>query len=244
MSRSRINLSKARARRERIRLQKHSAVKKSPEPADEEALPPGFDHYAAERSTGLISRLTHGREFASLDELNAFLAENVRGRNLDDMASSLPEDPKWRAQDIAYNAMNQASGEAAERLAREALAIDPGCIDALCVLADRLPGAEERVAELRRIISAAEEAFGADFMRESKGHFWDIHETRPYMRVRLDLAMALLATDAPEDAMREMEALLELNPGDNQGVRQLLVPIALMGDLPLAGRLLNELFPG
>jgi tetratricopeptide (TPR) repeat protein len=231
-----MDLSKARARRERIRLQKHSAPQKSPEKA------PDFDHYAAERTTGLISRLARDREFAGTDELNAFLEENVRGRKLEEIEATFPQDSKWPAQELAYDAMNQSSGEAAERLAREAIAIDPGCVDALCVLADRLPTAQDRVAELSRIVAAAEEAFGADFMRENKGHFWGIHETRPYMRARFDLAMALMVTGGPEEAMPEMSAMLDLNPNDNQGVRELLAPIALAADLPLAGRILNEMF--
>jgi hypothetical protein len=110
-----MDLSKARARRERIRLQKHSAPQKSPEKA------PDFDHYAAERTTGLISRLARDREFAGTDELNAFLEENVRGRKLEEIEATFPQDSKWPAQELAYDAMNQSSGEAAERLAREAI---------------------------------------------------------------------------------------------------------------------------
>jgi len=235
-----MDLSKARARRERIRLQKRNAAKKGPEPA------PDFDPYATERATGLISRLIGDREFSSEDEVNAFLEENVRGRKLEEIEADLPQDhglsDELRAQELAYEAMNQTMRGPAERLARQALAIDPTCVDALCVLADHLPTPGQRAAELRRIVTSAEESFGADFMRDNKGHFWGLNETRPYMRARFHLALALGPVEGLEAAIREMVAILELNPNDNQGVRELLVPIALLDDRELAGRLLNEMF--
>ncbi|KAI1336113.1 hypothetical protein F5Y15DRAFT_396040 [Xylariaceae sp. FL0016] len=54
------------------------------------------------------------------------------------------------------------------------------------------------------------------------GRFYLFHHTRPYMRLRFDVMMAYLNirnTMAVEEALRHALGMLDLNPGDNQGVR-------------------------
>jgi tetratricopeptide (TPR) repeat protein len=82
---------------------------------------------------------------------------------------------------------------------------------------------------------------GADFFRENKGHFWSMLETRPYMRARYELADLLQATGRTSEAIRHFEAMLELNPNDNQGVCDDLLGLYLATDnLEGARRLLRE----
>jgi hypothetical protein len=65
---------------------------------------------------------------------------------------------------------------------------------------------------------------------EGEGHFWGIHETRPYMRSRYALVEALIkvntfdAIQAANDHLRDMPRLCR---GDNMGVRDLVPGLLL-----------------
>src|SRR5439155_1134639 len=77
-------------------------------------------------------------------------------------------------------------------------------------------------------------------VEESKGHFWGMLEARPYMRARQQLADLLLDAGRVSEAIGHFEALLALNPNDNQGVRDILLGCYLAGDdLDGARRLLR-----
>ena len=80
-------------------------------------------------------------------------------------------------------------------------------------------------------MAAAERTLGPDAFTDPDRAFWLDLSTRPYMRARYGLADCLLAQGELESAASHFGALLELNPGDNQGVRYRLVPLLL-----LAGR--------
>ncbi|MDK2597251.1 UPF0149 family protein [Pseudoalteromonas obscura] len=59
------------------------------------------------------------------------------------------------------------------------------------------------------------------FKQQNEGHFWLIHETRPYMAVRFHKARLLFESNQFQKACIELEALLKLNPNDNQACRYL-----------------------
>ena len=83
--------------------------------------------------------------------------------------------------------------------------------------------ADEEIGILRKIVAAAEERLGKKAFKKFAGHFWGFHETRPYMRARAALADALHHAGRIESSAAEVEAMLELNPGDNQGLRYRLL---------------------
>ena len=69
-----------------------------------------------------------------------------------------------------------------------------------------------------------------NLFEDSVGHFWGIHETRPYMRSRYAVVEAYLAIDtyaAVEAARSHLADMLRLCRGDNMGVRD-LVPATLL----------------
>ena len=76
-------------------------------------------------------------------------------------------------------------------------------------------------------MQAGERALGEEAFEENVGHFWGIIETRPYMRARQGLAMALWHADARSEAIEHCTDMLRLNPGDNQGIRYLLAHFLL-----------------
>lgn len=109
-------------------------------------------------------------------------------------------------------------------LARKALAISADCADAYLLLAqEAAPTEAEALALLTQGVAAGERALGPAAFEEDAGHFWGLIETRPYMRTRQALALALWAAGRREEAVGHAAELLRLNPGDNQGIRYVLI---------------------
>ncbi|KKE85683.1 CDC27 family protein [Pseudoalteromonas luteoviolacea] len=66
------------------------------------------------------------------------------------------------------------------------------------------------------------------FKQQNEGHFWLIHETRPYMAVRFHKARLLFEGNQFQKACTELEELLKLNPNDNQACRYLYANCLVM----------------
>ena len=128
-----------------------------------------------------------------------------------------------RAQELIYGAWEAGTAKRRLALAKKALEISPHCADAYVLLAEHARRGSDAELELwRQGVAAGEAALGKAGFEELVGQFWGFLETRPYMRARLGLAMALWRRGAREDAVDHLRAMLRLNPGDNQGVRYIL----------------------
>ena len=137
-------------------------------------------------------------------------------------------DEQDEAQTLAFDAIEAEDEEQSLALVRQALALDPDCIDALVHLASlsvESPG--EMIAALEQAVAAGERSFGAKYFAENAGEFWGLIETRPYMRARLALGELLASEGSPRKAIDHFEALLRLNPHDDQGVRDPLLSVYL-----------------
>jgi tetratricopeptide (TPR) repeat protein len=146
--------------------------------------------------------------------------------------ASRDENSLERAQDIAWDAWDTPDRRKRISLAKKALAISPLCADAYVLLAlNQARTSDDAIAVYRKGVEAGEKALGKRSFREDVGDFWSILETRPYMRVRQGLATALWETGAHEEAIAHYEALLKLNPNDNQGIRYLLSDCLLIRGL-------------
>ena len=178
----------------------------------------------AEREIVRIARLLEGRSFESIEAVNA----ELEVLNQEGVAPELPREltPLERAQELAYDAM-EAPGRLRIKRARQALAISEDCADAWVLLAEEASTPDAAVERYERAVLAGAAALGADRFAALRGEFWGHLETRPYMRARLGLAQALRDVERHDEALAHYRALLELNPGDNQGVRYLLL-VALL----------------
>ena len=125
--------------------------------------------------------------------------------------------------------------------ALRAVRLDPACLDARVLLAIAAGGpASEFIEELEKILAVGEADLGPDFFKQNRGHFWGLMETRPYMRARHHLALELYNAGRIAEAIHHFEEMLQLNPGDNQGLRYSLLGHYLeVGDLDGARRLLK-----
>jgi tetratricopeptide (TPR) repeat protein len=133
------------------------------------------------------------------------------------------------AQECYYDALEAQTEAEALHLLTRALELDPGNTDAWLLMMSHTPplSADEEIGTLRKIVAGAEERLGKQVFTDCAGHFWGYHETRPYMRARAALADALHRAGRIESAAAEVEGMLELNPGDNQGLRYRLLAFYL-----------------
>ncbi len=129
------------------------------------------------------------------------------------------------AQEIMYEAWEERQPKKRLALAKEALEVSPDCVDAYVLLAQESAKSIEEVIDLyRKGVEAGERALGKEMFEEEAGDFWWILETRPYMRARAGLAQSLWVAGRFEEAVEHYWDMLRLNPGDNQGIRELLMP--------------------
>jgi len=196
---------------------------------------------STEQAMSKIQKAIKDRNFATLDDLNKFLATLTSPEALDTLGDMELSD-KEAAQELAFDAMEAESAAQARKLAKRALALDPDCVDALVVLTELDARSPRKAIEgLQKAVAAGERSLGASFIRENTGYFWGLLETRPLMRAMEQLAELYRAEGFYVDAIRIYEKMLELNPNDNQGVRDPLLGTYLrVGDLGGAARLLKQ----
>ena len=141
-----------------------------------------------------------------------------------DLGAGPEDEALGEAQDLVYEAWEVGDGRSRAALARQALKISPLCADAWLILAERPSLSEQDRREfLERAVKAGELALGEDGFAEYEGHFWGFLETRPYMRARHCLAEDLWRSGDHEAAIGHLGEMLVLNPGDNQGLRYVLL---------------------
>jgi tetratricopeptide (TPR) repeat protein len=143
---------------------------------------------------------------------------------LSQMLASRTTDAVDEAQEIMFEAWECEVPKRRIALARKALKISADCADAYLLLAEE--GALTPAAALDLLVqavAAGERALGPAAFVEDVGHFWGLLETRPYMRARLALALALWGAGNRDEAAEHLIDMIRLNPNDNQGVRYQLI---------------------
>jgi tetratricopeptide (TPR) repeat protein len=135
-----------------------------------------------------------------------------------------------KAQRLTYDAWEAATEAGRIRKCQRALEISPLCADAYNALAGLASSPKRRLVLYELGMAAGERALGPEGFEEFAGEFWGWLETRPYMRARQGLAVMLTELGRREEAIGHYNALLDLNPNDNQGNRYLLLYMLLARD--------------
>ncbi len=177
---------------------------------------PGRTRTRAEREMARIRRLSAGRVFASPEEQSQFLAQNLH-------QAPPPETALDKAQEIIYDAW-EAPADRRVEMARQALEISPLCADAYLLLAEAAPAGEERLDLCRMAVKAGRECLDEEPAQATEDQ-WNRLEARPYLRARAGLARALWESGEIREAINEYSVLMDLNPGDNLGLRYLMLPL-------------------
>lgn len=174
-------------------------------------------------------------------DIDALMA-SLTGPSAYESLNDAEAERKDEAQQIAFDGMEAGSEAEARKLAKRALRLDPDCVDALVLMNDLDAQTRmQRIEGLKKAVEVGERSIGAKFIQENKGHFWLLLETRPWMRALDRLATELKEAGLNPDAIKIFEKMLELNPNDNQGVRDPLLGLYLtVNDLKGAGGLLKQ----
>ena len=88
---------------------------------------------------------------------------------------------------------------------------------------EMLRNGDMSVEDYETAIKAFREKLGEEFFEENMGHFWLIHETRPFMQCLFEQSQLLWEEGERKRAVDQYKYLLKLNPNDNQGVRDVLL---------------------
>lgn len=195
----------------------------------------------AQELFSMLNKQLGPNELIMPSDINALIA-SLTGPSAHEGLDDAEADRKDEAQQIAFDAMEAETEAEAHTLAKRALRLDPDCVDALVLMNDlNAPTRKARIEGLKKAVEAGERALGTKFIKKNTGHFWLLLETRPWMRALGRLATELKEAGLNLDAIGIYERMLELNPNDNQGVRDPLLGLYLtVGDLKVAGALLKK----
>ena len=204
--------------------------KKGPRKPDhsEGGDPIPLHHRAMEKEIQEIGKQLRGNEFESMEEARAFLEELIAsGEGLQPIPAE-PSTPLEEAQELIYEAFETRSHRKRVQLAKKALKVSSDCADAYVLLAEETAKDPKEAKGLyEKGVQAGERALGEESFEEDAGHFWSVLETRPYMRARQGLALALWELGERSEAIEHYQQMLHLNPNDNQGIRYLLASALL-----------------
>lgn len=186
------------------------------------------NEFGLEEEIHQLHKLIGDQEFESEEALSAFLDDVIANDKLKDIRTD--DSSVETAQELIYQAGGVQGGKR-EKLIEQAIQMDPTNVDARVMLADSERDFGKKHDLLVEAIMIAERQLGKPFFKENKGHFWGIFETRPYMRAKASFANLLASTGRKEEAIDVYEELLVLNPGDNQGIRYVLLRLYLENEL-------------
>lgn len=129
---------------------------------------------------------------------------------------------KEQAQDLVFSAYDLTPTNGKINI-EKALQLDPDCIEAYEYL-----GSIERTAEIASVfyekgILIGRRIFGGEYLKEHKGMFWGFQETRSFIRCLQQYSHCLYIMGKVKESVEILEEMIELNPNDNQGVRDQLL---------------------
>lgn len=174
-----------------------------------------------------------------LDQLNQLLNEKLTG-SLDEIDP--PSDTAFdRAEELCFQALEQ-QGRNRVRLIRQALREDPMHLRAHELLAENTLDLQTRIERYQAALELGQVQL-KDLWETEVGHFWQILKTRPFIRAKHGLALALEENGQRKEAIEQMLDILRLNTNDNLGVRYRLVALLMTQDRETEAAQILEQYP-
>lgn len=186
-----------------------------------------------------LYRLLDKQEFKSEKDLKNFLDSLLMKRipEIKEEALTMEE----RAQDLVEEAYALPIRSAIKNI-DIALNFNPDCIEAYEFMGHIQKRLDSSLAYYEKGVNIGKRIFGGNYLKMNKGHFWGLHETRPYMRCMWQYADCLYKSGRKDSCISVLEEMIELNQNDNQGVRdQLMLYLLEQNDFKKFGRY-NRLF--
>ena len=200
----------------------------------------------SERMMRAIQQALTSQNFESTEDMTKFMNENFVGRPMSEIIGNLeedePQDDLGHAQRLMDDLSDDAPPSQARRIARQALALSPGCLDAWLTLALTEKQTTAATKALLNGIEHGRKRF-ADLISsvDEKSGLWGWVDARPLMRLYHQLALIQETTDQEEEALATYKEMLRLNPSDNQGIRGATLRLLLvLDDLAEAHALLRR----
>ncbi len=169
----------------------------------------------------------NGAEDMSVDEMNKRLQKYMENYN-SNLPGKVTEANAKTADDYLELAENAASKAKAEKYIKKALELEPDNMDAISASIDLT---EDNTWEYYQKLSEAVKN-GTRLMEkkglmdeDNIGRFWEILETRPYMRLRNRYADYMVEAGLMTRAAKEYEEMIRLSENDNLGVRYSLMHV-------------------
>jgi tetratricopeptide (TPR) repeat protein len=178
-----------------------------------------------------LHRLLNAQNFKDEAEVQKFM-ENLTANGMPSFDFEDVSDSE-KAEDLVFEAheISESNPSKAKEYIEAALTLDPDCIAAYEFLGNSEEGIFISTVFYEKGVSVGRRLFGGKYLEKNKGHFWGLHETRPYMRCLHHLAESLSAMGNVKECVAILEEMIELNPNDNQGVRdELLLYLVQLGE--------------
>ena len=169
-----------------------------------------------------IAKNSAGKDLSD-DEMNALLQDFIN--NYNSTAAPLTEKTASSASDFLELAKSAASATKRKKYLDKAAALEPDNIDVLFMkLTTEKTTADKILANLEKLEIKAENQLKEDdyFCKDCIGHFWQILETRPYMRILLSIMQISFQCGFISKAIDYANKIIKLNEGDNNGARYML----------------------
>ncbi|MDR2647683.1 MAG: tetratricopeptide repeat protein [Oscillospiraceae bacterium] len=160
-----------------------------------------------------------------MDKKNTQASTPMESQNTN-AADHLPpfsEDALYEAQELAFDAWEESNRQKRIALVKKALRVSPYCTDAYNILARSTQDLSESANFYAQGVYVGTKSFGKKFFKENEGYFWEIIETRPFMRAMEGLGDCLWRQGERPKAIEIYQETLRLNPNDNQGNRYILI---------------------
>jgi hypothetical protein len=151
-----------------------------------------------------------------------------------------PDNPEF---DAGCELLDEGQPRKAQAMFERALKRNPGDIDALhhlAVVLDQNGNSEEARRLWTDAVRLGREVVPAEFQKGRDRLRWGWLENRPYLRALHGLGCSHLGLGKKADALAIFEEILDLNPDDNQGVREPALQLYLeAGQMDKALELVN-----
>lgn len=184
-------------------------------------------------------------ENMSMDEINALLQAHMKEIN-SRIPKEITEETAQTADDLmelAEQKYEEGDEKGALRLARKAQKMDPDNLDIdLFLMAGEEGDLDKTLRKFQRILEKGKNILEKQgCFQEDVGHFWQVLETRPYIRVKGQYVLLLAHAGKLKKAVQEAEDIIRLNESDNLGMRYVLMHLyAALEDAESAQKLLEK----